>query len=344
MIAIILSLTAALLVSSEPQAITAQLEAPVFNLADLVSQSDLVVLGVATGRRELGPASLQRLGRTFSTRVMSTTIAVDVVVKGATSSSNLEVGFALPEEAVMGFAEPDYGSSSLFFLQKTGDVYRFTSVFHASTAAIAGFRPSGSTALDRAANVLEEVIASPTSSRLDKRTAIDRLHLIETPAAIRGLNAAVRSQLDSSLRVYAAMGLLQLGDLAALRFAQRELLDRSSGLTDIMAEQLRYGIANGSWRDNSVTVLAGLLASPDVRDRRAAAEGLFRTQSAKAIAPLATALNDRDVDVRYEVVRALALITGDQPTPTREQFVRSPNQYTGYWTAWASKVERSGRF
>ncbi len=83
-----------------------------------------------------------------------------------------------------------------------------------------------------------------------------------------------------------------------------------------------------------VPSLAILIRSGDVESRRMAVSALRRMPSDAAIPPLGVALDDSDMEVKFEAAVALAEITDLPWTPNMAAFTSSPDAYVARWKEW----------
>ena len=77
------------------------------------------------------------------------------------------------------------------------------------------------------------------------------------------------------------------------------LMQEPSKIPDGMRQSLAANIGTWLTDPKAVPKLVKLLKSPSAEIRRAAAEGLWRTHSQEAVAPLLSMLDDPDRKVRY---------------------------------------------
>jgi hypothetical protein len=183
---------------------------PVVALAELVDDSDLVVVGRVGAIVDKGSAATSGGG---AGRRLTSTIVIDDVIKGPSDNSSIDVTFIQPDEpgGFRGVVADTYG---IFFLRRSAGGVGFTSPYYRYLIALPGFRSSGQSPLDKAVDVIGNVLRSGASAA-SQTEAIWALRGSHNPIAIAALKTSMRdTNRDIALRSAAA--LLSAGDLAGL--------------------------------------------------------------------------------------------------------------------------------
>jgi HEAT repeat protein len=222
----------------------------------------------------------------------------------------------------------------MFFLKQVDDHFEFVSSYFPALVAVRTSQPVGSTDLEKVADSLGAVLRI-SSDKNAQRQAISALGTIRNATATLALRSALGKSEDV-VRLSAAAALLSLNDAAGLAIAEQYLEQLPAGAPEDIVHNLRYGIASGLRDPAAIPSLSRLMRSTVVENRRAAVAALANTGSPTALASLARALEDSDVDVQYLAVRGLAEITGQSDrSTTKDVFSKQRGQYLGYWIDWA---------
>jgi hypothetical protein len=303
---------------------------------ELARTADVIVLGQITSTRQVGVASLVFGAENVPSRVLTADLHVREVLKGAPATPDITVQFLLPDDPI-GYRTPPVGTSAIFFLNRTGQEYRFASPYRPFIAGMPAAMPEGGALLDRLVNYVRAAIDS-TETRPDLQVeAIFALGEIPGELATQALQSASNLS-NPDLRLSAAAALLMRNDISRLQVAADVLLAPAGGQSSELRQNLLAGVSEGVRDPEAVPILARLLAGGDDRVRVAAASALGRTASPNAIAALARALDDPEIKVRYTSVVGLANIAR-QPDwkPNADDFRDREARYLSYWKEWTKR-------
>jgi HEAT repeat protein len=241
--------------------------------------------------------------------------------------------FSLPE-VFIGYTGVGSGTYRILFLKSNGDHYEFVSPYYPSVVAVAGSRIQSERPLDRVFEAVAAVLWSPDAPVQYKREAINTLWGVKNPLAASGLRSMLQEGVRT-LQLPAAAALLAAGDSSALPIAEAELLRPDPSLSFEVLPNLRGALSRGIMPEAAIPALARLLSQGDTDTRRAASLALRRTRLTSALGPLASALDDADVQVELNVVMGLAEITGQAEWgPSMPAFLADKERYLGHWKDW----------
>jgi HEAT repeat protein len=181
-----------------------------------------------------------------------------------------------------------------------------------------------------------EIMASlDDSDREVARVALEQVGNLGRVSSTQALQGIANAG-DPEFRALAYAALVRLHDYsawdAAIAFAATPSADeRLQQLQLLVAEAVR------STRDASMVPRLGeLLSSGTLPLRRAAASALRSIGDPSSLPYLALALNDDDVDVRYNAMMAIAQMEGSPSawTPARDAFEQDQITYLQHWQNW----------
>lgn len=301
-------------------------------LPDLAKAADIIVLGRIVSTTQVGLATLDDGAQKVLSRVMAAELHVEEVFKGAPGTMDITVQFLLPDLPI-GYSTPPVGTSAIFFLNRTGREYHFTSPYRPSIIGMPGAAPEGGTLVDRLISCVAAVIESAETSSYQKRQAIFALVYVPGARSTQALQNASHLN-EQALQLNAVAFLLMRNDISGLQLAAEALLRPSEGPPSSERQNLLSGL--GSVKDpRAVPTLGTLLKQGDDPVRRAAAEALASTASPDGIDALAQALYDPDHQVRYYAVIGLAEITGQKDwRPIADTFRDREAEYLSHWKDW----------
>lgn len=297
--------------------------APAFDLAALVDRADLVVVGRIVSVTDGGAAA---------PGVLRGAIEVDAIVKGP------QIGLAKFTTRQRGIEPTPADACAIFFLAREGEEYGFLDTKMSSVAAACGTEPTSVEPLDRAIDAIGSAARSralPVDARLNAMAA---LAATGRPRAVASLRPLLRDQ-ERQVQISAAAALMRLGDAAPLPLAEGLLLGAGAAPAPGSDAAVLLGAMSSVREPRAVGSLARLLGSSVPAVRAAAAAALGHTRSEPAIAPLARALDDGDVDVRYAVVVAFSELAGETPIDAAA-FRADPERYMSRWREWAAARAR----
>lgn len=291
-----------------PSLVSGQVPVPVLDVARLVLDSDVIVVGTVQSRSEQGSKVIDIQGQRASVRWIIAEMLVDRTLKGTIEGPVLHVPFAEPVSQV-GYRGLRAGTYRLLFLKRLGGAYEFVSPYYPSLGAVPIPPVEGAEPADRVAAAIAAVVESPSSDRNLKVNALFQLSTLRSAVSITALRRAL-DEVDENVRLSAATALLELNDVTGLPMAERALLGGEHAMSDVVAHNLRQALSRLA-AEEAIPGLSRLLKSSDVSTRRAAAAGLRRVRSRPAMPALFSALDDSDWEVRYYAVIGLAEITGE---------------------------------
>src|SRR5262245_47458806 len=293
---------------------------PVLDVAAMVKEADVVVVGVVTTQSEAGT-------------VIVATVEVDQLLKGRIDENPLRLQYLQPDQT-NGYGAPR-STDQVFFLKRVADHFEFVSPYYPSVVGLRGIRVTASNATRRVAAVVGAVLQSPSTTQEAKHQVIYALTRTKDGVAVAELRTFFLKGEDDALRLEAAAALLHHDDLTALPFAERVLL--MDGVDDSSTPVRNIAVSLRDVRDTAgIPSLSRLLGSPSLEARRAVADALRQMRSRKAIPALTRALNDEDLDVAYAGVIGLAELTKtNQYAPSVPAFRENPRYYLDYWREWA---------
>lgn len=304
---------------------------PVVNLAELVHESDFVVVGRVAAIVDGGSATMAGGG---AGRRLESTIVIDDVIKGSFENSSIDVTFIQPDEPV-GFRGVVADTYGIFFLRRAAGGVRFTSPYYPYLIALPGFRSSGQSPIDRAVDVIGNVLRSGASAA-SQAEAIWALRGSDNPTAVAALKTSMRDT-NREIALRSAAALLSAGDLAGLPVIASALEQNRVGISDET-----YLTALGSLTEVSqpaaAATLERLLARGDVGTRRATIQSLRKLGLLSAAPAFIQSLDDDDVEVRHHAVMALAELTRQNEWgPSIDAFTADERRYITHWKEWAKE-------
>jgi hypothetical protein len=295
----------------------------------MCEQSDVVALGTIPSLSRGNPTTFVFAGRVAPGHVMSGSLTVAEVLKGATPT-DVHLEFTAADERTT-FGSVPVGSVRLYFLKHAGEHFTFTDPYYPSIVGARGAALKGSV-IDKVAATVARVMTVSEASRSERVEALGILGSLRSDESITGLLSSLQSP-DRSLRLSAAGNLLRLNDLRGLSPAVAALM-----ASDGMDAQANYDLIRGvmGLKDPAgAPLVIQLLGCPDKFVRRAAVSGLISMGSRSAIAGLGKALYDADVEVRESAVGGLADLTNQgEWHPSMDLYRADESKYLTYWKDW----------
>jgi HEAT repeat protein len=182
----------------------------------------------------------------------------------------------------------------------------------------------------------QAVIYAPNETLNQKMTALQIISYSKSPTSTGSLRTAL-SHPEELIRLEAATALVERNDSSGLSLIVDALMQEPSRIPDGMRQSLAANIGTWLTDPKAAPDLVKLLKSPSAEIRRAATEGLWRTDSQVAVVPLLTMLGDSDSKVRYFSVVGLAEITGQlEWRPNPDDFAASSTKYVNHWSEWGA--------
>ena len=308
---------------------------PVQNVRYLAEESAVIVKGRVLKVEETGTVKQQSSNGALTFQKTIAFVRIDKVLKGTVQGQVIMVEFLRnPDVLAIDLQHNEY---DLLFLTAGQDGrYMFIDPQVGKMPITSQNVPSTDAAQTTAGKLEAELFASLSDPDRDvARTAlvqVANLGHVQSTSAIRDI--ATSGSPDFQGLAYIA--LLRLGDYS--------LFDQAVGYAEQPAqnldvERLQFGIAQaiGDIKDRSVVpALNSVLSSPTVSLRRAAAKALRGMSDPSSARYLMRSLDDKDADVRYDAVMALATLAGVTPenAPARDVFDQNPAKYVGYWKSW----------
>jgi hypothetical protein len=310
---------------------------PVINLTDLAASADLIAGGEVTSIRQIGIDIIEDGSEKVPCRVMAADLRVVRILKGSASTPVLSLQFIEPYRSgeSMGYQTPQVSLYRIFFLKQVEGTFRFVSPFYPSIPAVRETISGSEPIVDQMVHQLAAVIESRDSSSEQKSEAVWILRITKVVTATEALKKASDNQ-DASVRFSAIAGLLQRNDISKIDVAADELLrsTEDSEIRQNLLTMITYWVAD----PKATPALIRLMQSNDVLARRSGISALIRTRSPEAVPALMQALDDKDSEVRFNAIVALAEIN-QQPEwkPDKDQFQANERPYLEHWRSWAKR-------
>lgn len=315
------------------------------DVSALIRDANIIVVGEVTDVWEDGQEVSQFDGSSESGRLMRARFHIQRVLKG-NAEGELSFTFLRSNNADSGFVGVNKGEFGLFFFRDSGDGLIFASHEYPKIIAGQGECDTAGEPVDRVVGELACVIQSPTSAVFDRINALGALASVPAPSATEVLQRAARA-LSAPLKLLAAIDLVARNNISALPIVEQGA--RTSPMLVISDKgnsmELHWGRALGGIKDPAaVPVLARMLAVDDSEIRQGAVEGLRNTDSEAALEPLARALYDTDIWVRWKAVMGMATITHQKEWyPFWDQFKDNEQLYLYHWKTWAKEKLPEGQ-
>jgi len=308
---------------------------PVLNVRYLAEESAEIVKGRVLDVDETGTIEKQAGDSLVTSHKMTASFQVDSVLKGKVEAKVISIDFFLePGVPSVTLEQNEY---VLLFLKnaQTGS-YTFADPQVGKMAITSRNVPLAEAVQTPAGKLEAELFASlsdPDSEVV--RAGLEQVGNLESVRSTLAIRDAATSRVPE-FQGLAHIALLRLRDYSllnrAIRFAEQPDQD-----PDVQHVQFGVAEAIGDIEDRSVLpTLNSLLASPNVSLRRAAAKALRTVGGPSSARLLVRALDDKDVDVQYDAVMALAALVGAtrDNAPAREVFNLDPARYLGNWKSW----------
>jgi hypothetical protein len=232
---------------------------------------------------------------------------VEDVLKGnLLSQDSISYHFYVPDQFLGWRGVPYPHLHAAFFLRenKSGD-YEYTSPYDPWLPAAVSKLSESASDIDRVIASLTAVLTLPKTQPTEKSTFFSVLRSSKNPASTESLRSLLNNP-DRDLRLTAAGYLLQRNDLSGFSIAKQALTEDETSIPKGIVLAIADGILQSVRNPDAVHDLAELLSSGhSVEIRRAAVVALMHTNSQGAIAPLLSALDDPDKEVRFRSVNAL---------------------------------------
>jgi HEAT repeats len=307
----------------------------------LAASASLICKGEAVWVDDKEEVEFQVRGEPVRCRRKVAVFLVDRIYAGAIPGRTIEIDFLQPV-VPSSMEELRRGEYVLLFLVRKGGTnsnrYRFANV--TTSKVPIGREPvpsleSGGSPLARITKVLVQSLYDPDLDVV--LTAIEQLGELKGKGSVTALRPLVASR-EPSIRGAAIASLLKLGDKRQAIAAQRFLDAKPKGP---QAERVRQNICDAvaGLDDPSLLPVIGPLLRRGGEGVRYAVVRALRKMNAKACLPwLVMALDDADLQVRYQAVMALAEITGhaEWGSPL-DTFRDNEARYVGAVKAWSVK-------
>lgn len=314
------------------------------NLADLVSQSDVVLVGkVLTVQPSGSKVTVIVGGQPIELQPNSANVRVTRTPKGTVNKATIVVRFYVPNVDV-GYEPLGINQIGCFFLQaEVAGVFDLVNPRVPCTVALPPLLQSlGSSPLDKTLAEIRGAILHPSSPIEVKEDAVRVLgEAVEFPAAAAGIDVLREVALNSSspVSLHAVVVLLRRNDLTGLPAAV-SALQFPSQMDEGLVIQLASSLHNGVTDSSALSSVATLRNSANVEIRRGVVGAMRNMSSAEAVPYLVSALSDSDQEVRYDAMMGIAAIAQlsadrDDMAPTMDAFGLNEGLYLDYWRAWA---------
>jgi len=306
---------------------------PSLNLESLATQSDVIAVGEIQDVYPVATQSMEIRGSEVPTQILVARMRPDRVLKGPVAEF-LQFRFVLPQFG-MGYRGVTAHSYRVVFLKRNDDGLELTSPYYPSFPAMPGYQNAGRGPLNSVVAEIAAVLESPGALETARTEAVWALRsATSTAPALHALKVAADSDPSTTVKLSSVAALLAHGNMSQLATAEVALGNPS--VPDNLRQNLASAIYEGVRDPAAIPALTRLLATRDVRVRRAAAMALRNTGSADATRGLITALRDVDPEVRYYAVIGLAEITGQTDSrPLQATFLENEELYIGHWKSWA---------
>jgi HEAT repeat protein len=303
------------------------------DVASLISQADIIVIGQIISVTDRGPTTLDLGGGSIPATDFEAVLQVDQLLKGSPHAQNLFVDFLVPQMPI-GIQSVVSGQYGLFFLAALQNQLRFTDPMHPSLPAVRNMKLPPGAVLDQVTVALGQVLVAPQVPDADLFWALDALGRLKTDLARDTLRQALKSS-SGNIHLDVARTLVARNDVAGLEPVEAALL-HPTGLSSNMISNLAGSL--GGLRDpQAIPSLSKLIASSNAETRLGAAIALRQSQSAAALIPLSRLLEDTDTRTRYYAVVGMGEITRqDEWTPAFDEFHKYEAKYLSYWRDWAA--------
>jgi hypothetical protein len=324
----------ALAVLLTPQSVRGAV-APPLNVADLVAQSDLIVVGQIVGIAEGEQASVKTSAGIVRARWRSGDLLIDHVLKGSFDRQVVPFRFVVTD-VFIGYRTVGDQSYRLLFLKRRNQQYEFLTPYYPAFPAVPGAQPNGDSVLEKVLSLQTGVLRSGAAAPDEKREAIHVLANagVQRPQTLEALRASLQD-LEETVQLTAAAQLLLADDSSALVVAEQALLQPDPNLRSYTVG-LQFGLRQGVKSASAIPTLVRLLNGGESETRKAVCAALGRTRSSAAIGPLLRALDDSDTGVRYTAVLALADVTGRSAERlSQPAFAADPDRYVEASKGWA---------
>jgi hypothetical protein len=305
------------------------------DLDALTRDSDLIVVGKVTSVHEVDSnARVTVFSQEYRARVFAGVVHVDRILKGTVPPDTVSFRFYVPEAFVGWQSVTPNTYAAFFFRFGVNGELEFANPYYPSVPALPGSPTNNGTAIGRVLATVQAVIYAPDGTLNQKMTALQIISYSKSPGATALLRSALNDP-EEFIRLEAATALVERNDSSGLALIIDGLMQEPSKIPDGMRQSLAANIGTWLTDPKAAPELVKLLKSPSAMIRRAAAEGLWRTQSQEAVAPLLSMLDDPDAKVRYFSVVGLAEITGQLDwRPNPDDFAASGTKYVQHWIAW----------
>ncbi len=310
---------------------------PTLNLTELIDSADMIIVGRVREIREVASGTVEIDQIRLPAKVLGGNIIVTATLRGDAGLEKVPLQFSLPitPGGDIGYRGIPNESYRLIFLKRSGQNFDFANPYYPSFPAVAGTPVQGDGTVDQVVNQLAATIQSPQVSSGEKMELLFALRGSNSPILVKALRKALTTS-DKVLQLSIAAALLERNDLSALAIGKDALVHPDPNVPGYLLVNLSSAISAGLTDEHAVPQLALILKNaPEAFGRRSAASALRNTASRTALAPLSTALNDPDFEVRYYGVIGLAEITGQNDwRPLLEEFQNSQQKYLSHWREW----------
>jgi len=309
---------------------------PSITLEELTENSEVIVVGRVMSITDEGGTQVDYGGSSTAARKNRCELKVLGQIKGAGPLDIISIYYLAPT-APIGYASFVVGAYGVVFLKRSTEGYVLVTPYKSMLPAPPNTPILGnSSALENVEAQLGNVLTGQGNNAA-KQIAINSLSSVITPESTHFLEIALHDR-DKEVQLLAAAYLLRRNDIAALPLAAEVLLSPQQSVPYYVRQNLLSGISIGLVNPDAVTFLSRLATLPGLDARRAATLALGHTDSQMALRPLAAALGDEDLLVRYNAVVGLSTITGQwQWRPNLDEFTENETKYMRHWREWSAQ-------
>ena len=312
-----------------------------FSLESLLSSAEVIVKGRVLSVTSAGRRAYPAAGGPYQLPVFEADFRVELTLKGAPAAKTLRILFFSKGRAICpgSFDTITSGNDYVLFLkQGLEGTYQFATVRHGQIRALPGIPDVAPSDTPRAG--LEKVLIHS----LESADAVVLVPSIKGLGEIGGTRArealeAFLKRLKPTERLFRGMALaslVRLGSKEAVRAGAFLVLTPDwSSETEFVKDEICSAIGDIADPDCAAVLLPSI-AAEDARLRREAARALRGMHLQSNIPYLLSALDNADVEVRYQAMIGLAetLNRGGDWAPSFPAFARNPDLYISKWKNW----------
>ncbi len=308
--------------------------------ADILTRADLVCTGIAKIEDAALPYHDETKGAITGVWRIGT-FEPDSVIIGKAEKTAVRIRFFQVSSTVMyrfWITPLPIGKRCLVFLKRDADSGLYTLMEPFAPVLLPEKRPPIRSE-DRPMDVLAKELIGAVGYAAEAMTTPASEYLVMFGIRAPDALAALRHLSESTDLDQAILGLtarIRLGDKSALVEACR--LTESKPLRDVQVNRISLAIGDSSIEETTEQ-LAPFLKAKDVAIRRAASYAIRegKAQAKNALPILASALEDPDLGVQYNVIMGMArhaMKGGLLWAPAYDIFLREPKVYVTRWKDW----------